>query len=219
MKKIVTLLAVLLASATVSFAQIGVVGGFTSSYSGLDGKDLSNLKNVSLFHAGVAYKVKLGPLFALQPALTYQVKGANVDAKGLLTTSNLNIKSQFVELSLGAQLGVDLLMFRPFILLEPFIGYEVATSPMFSVEGVSSDDVKTFLQDNKNRLDIGFGVGGGIELLNHVQLSVQWFMNAGSMFKDGTFNASLVDNLVANAGNFQNLKNYHGVKVTLGIFF
>ena len=134
--------------------------------------------------------------------------------------SNLSIKSQFIELSLGAQMGIDLLVFRPFIMVEPFIGYEVDTAPTFAMEGVSlSDDYKQKLSDAKNRLDLGFGVGGGVELLNHVQISVQWFMNAGSMFKEGTFNSSLVGDIVANASAYQDLTNYHGIKVSLGIFF
>ena len=71
MKKILTLLVAVLATASVAHAQFGIIGGFTSSKTSIDTKNISeNFKGVSLFHAGIAYKVKLPLGFAIQPALT-----------------------------------------------------------------------------------------------------------------------------------------------------
>ena len=80
MKKILTLLVAVLATASVAHAQFGIIGGFTSSKTSIDTKNISeNFKGVSLFHAGIAYKVKLPLGFAIQPALTYEMKGANLE--------------------------------------------------------------------------------------------------------------------------------------------
>lgn len=217
MKRFVTLLAVLLASVSVAHAQFGVVGGFTSSYTSLDNKTLDNIKNVSLFHAGVAYKIKMGPLFALQPGLSYQMKGATMQEMiSSVDISTLNTKSGFVELSLGAQLGVDLLVFRPFLLVEPFVGYQVYSYTDCG-GSLSLADCQAYLNDAKNKLEVGFGVGGGVELLNHLQLSVQWFMNAGQLYSDEQLNADAIRSVVAS--NYKDIKNYQGIKVSLGIFF
>lgn len=221
MKRIIALLALVLASATVAHAQFGIIGGFTSSYSGVDSKSLDNVKNVSLFHAGAAYKIKMGPLFALQPALSYHVKGANLQdsptlAGVTLNTSALTTKSGFVELSLGAHLGVDLLVFRPFILVEPFVGVQVYSASIG--EGLlGGEEMQTYLEEAKNKMEVGFGVGGGVELLNHLQISVQWFMNAGDLYANEKLNADAIKSAVLT--NYKDIKNYQGIKVSLGIFF
>lgn len=217
MKKMMLLLAVLFASATVAHAQFGVIGGFTSSSTLLDNNYLENAKNVSLFHAGAAYKIKLGPLFALQPALSYQEKGASLDEKvSDINLSTLNTKSGFVELSLGAQLGVDLLVFRPFVMVEPFVGYQVYSyTECGGTLGLA--DCQDYLNDAKNRMEIGFGVGGGVELLNHLQLSVQWFMNAGQLFSGEKINQDAIRAIAAT--NYKDINNFQGIKVSLGIFF
>ena len=79
MKKILTI-AALFASMFAAQAQIGVMGGFTSSRTTIDTKDImENAKNISLYHAGVFYKFDLGMGFAVQPSLSYQVKGATLE--------------------------------------------------------------------------------------------------------------------------------------------
>ena len=80
MKKIIAILALALATATAASAQIGLIGGFTSSKTTLDVNNLqAELKNVNLYHVGLAYKVEIGNYLAIQPQIAYQVKGASLE--------------------------------------------------------------------------------------------------------------------------------------------
>ena len=120
-----------------------------------------------------------------------------------------------MELELSAQLGLDLLAVRPFIMLEPFIGYDVTPGERLNggITGATSDEINKYLRDAKNKFEVGFGVGGGIEVMRHVQVSVQWFMNAGKLFNEADTILKTV------ASNYKDIKNYQGLKVTVGIFF
>ena len=226
MKKILTIMAVALASMGIAHAQLGVIGGFTSSKTSLDSEDLiANAKNVSLYHVGAAYRVNCGGGIVVQPALTYQVKGAALNE--IVTSSNLGsleTKTGFLEFSTGLQLGLDLLVFRPFVLFEPFVGYALTGSETLSVATpadetrISMEDINKSLNDAKNRLEYGFGVGGGVELMNHLQITVQWFMNLGQLYNDDKLDGEVILSAVRTAG-VNDIKNYQGIKVSAAIFF
>lgn len=217
MKKLFLTLTLALLTFTAAYAQFGIIGGFTNSSTKLPkGTSWSaEVKNSPLWHAGVAYKIGMGPFFTLQPQLVYQTKGSKVN-DGL---RDLKSQAGFVELELSAQLGLDLLMLRPFIMVEPFIGYDVVPGEILngSITGASVDEVNKYLRNAKNRFEVGFGVGGGIEVIRHVQVSVQWFMNAGKLFNEEKLAADSVMKVIAT--NYKDIKNYQGLKVTVGIFF
>ena len=185
MKKLLTVIVVALASVTMAHAQFGIVGGYTSSTTKL--KDAANeAKSASLWHAGVAYKINIGSL-AVQPSLTYNMKGTTID--------NVQYKTGYVEASAGLQVGLDLLVARPFLVAEPFLGYQVYQSAE--------------LKDVTNKLDWGFGLGIGADVLNHVQLRIEWFKNLGAL-ADASKQAA-IDALKDT--------NYQGIKITAGLFF
>ena len=217
MKKLFLTLTLALLTFTAAHAQFGIIGGFTSSSTKLpNGTNWSaEVKNAALWHAGVAYKIGMGPFFTLQPQLVYQTKGTQVN-DGL---RDLKSQAGFVELELSAQLGLDLLAVRPFIMLEPFIGYDVTPGERLNggITGATSDEINKYLRDAKNKFEVGFGVGGGIEVMRHVQVSVQWFMNAGKLFNEDKLAADTILKTVAS--NYKDIKNYQGLKVTVGIFF
>ena len=77
------------------------------------------------------------------------------------------------------------------------------------------DGVTKALNDAKNKLDYGISLGGGIEIVRHIQLTVKWYKNLGPLFNEGKL-ASVGDAVVA---AYKDTKNYQGIKVTLGIFF
>ncbi len=186
MKKLLTVIVVALASVTMAHAQFGIVGGYTSSTTKL--KEAANeVKSASLWHAGVAYKINIGSL-AVQPSLTYNMKGTTID--------NVQYKTGYVEASAGLQVGLDLLVARPFLVAEPFIGYQVYGN-------------EQAIKDVTNKLDWGFGLGIGADVLNHVQLRIEWFKNLGAL-ADASKQAAIVA-----------LKdtNYQGIKITAGLFF
>ena len=200
MKKLLLTLALMLGTLTAANAQFGIIGGWTTAKAPSTVGDLLP-KNASLFHAGVAYKFEIGPFFALQPALVYQGKATYVNQQ-----SSLYSRSNFLELELGTQVGIDLLALRPYFLFEPFIGVDLGALNKLNGE------VSQVLNDAKKKFEYGFGVGAGIELVSHIQISVQWFMNFGKLYDSN----KLVN---TDLSSLTNLRNYQGVKVTLGLFF
>ena len=208
MKRIVTLVAVVAASlflASKAQAQPGIIAGLTSSKSDM-ASAVDNAKNIALYHAGLTYKFDLGAGFAIQPSLLYQVKGTSVGNLDSSKSEDWKLKTGFVELPVGIQWGPDLLAFRPYVFAEPFIGYQIT----------SSDNVDTFsdwTKQAKNKFEYGFGLGGGLEVASHIQLSVQWFKNLGNMFGDNVASGEATWNKA------KDFKNFQGIKVSLAILF
>ena len=206
MKKIFALLATAVVSLSMAYsahAQFGVIAGLTTSKANAS-EALKDVKNISLYHAGLTYKIDLGAGFAIQPSVIYQVKGAKIESFDETTVDQL--KTGFVEVPVGIQWGPDLLAFRPYLFAEPFVGYQIMSSDQV---GTSSD----WTSQAKNKLEYGFGLGGGLEIASHIQLSVQWFKNLGTMFGE---NASSASNAWASA---KDLKNFQGIKFSLAILF
>lgn len=232
MKKLFTVFAAAILSAVMLNAQsFGVIGGFTSSSTSINTQDaMANLKNVSLYHVGAAYRIEMGSFFAVQPQLVYQVKGANlhqavVDGSADEVTNAFYSKTGFVELSAGLQAGIDLLAFRPFLLVEPFVGYAVTGDENYdkivnsavSNQEIPYEEIDAAVANVKNKLEFGFGIGGGVHVLDHFQLTVQWFMNLGNLYDQGKIDADA--KLAKVKDSYKDIKNYNGIKVTLGLFF
>jgi len=217
MKKLLTLVAVLFASATLAHAQFGVIAGVNFSRTNLENTNIwENVKTATLFHVGVEYKVNMGLGFALQPALTYEMKGASLDG-GKILERDLDTKSGYLELGLGLQWGPDLVIGRPFVFLQPFVGYQIISVDKTEHLSFNSDAVNDALDAAKNKLEYGFGVGVGFELFKHVQLSVQYFMNLGNLYTDGSIDGNRIWDSIKSG--YKDIKNYNGVKVTLGYLF
>ena len=213
MKKILALAVAILATATVANAQIGIFGGFTSSNTSVTTKSIKDdFKNVSLFHAGIAYKAEVLPFLAIQPALAYQVKGAKIQNLQSAKGDDFELKTGFIELSCGIQPGFDLVAIRPFALIEPFIGYGITGKETW--DSSSKEATVATLKQFRNGFEWGIGLGGGIEFLDHVQLSVQWFKNFGTLYNGDELNKANVE-----VAELKDVKNYQGIKITLGLFF
>ena len=202
MKKILTLIVALVAASTVAHAQFGIIGGLNFSNAKFDNTSqfIDAAKNATLFHAGVAFKMGLPLGFALQPELTYQMKGAKLEEfKG----SELNYKNGYIELGAGVQWGPDLLVARPYVFAEPFIGYLV-----------NPDKTISNAKDVTSKLEYGIGLGAGVEVLKHIQVSVQWFRNLGNVVDTNAQKITTTD-----WEKIKDLKSYQGVRLSLGIFF
>ena len=203
MKRIITLVAVAAASllmAARAYAQFGIVGGITSSTTEMTTAE--DVKSMSLYHAGLTYKFNLGAGFAIQPSVLYQVKGANLGELNTASSDDFKVKSGYVEVPVGFQWGPDLMVFRPFVMAEPFIGYQVTSSDR------GADSIEGWTEQAKNKFEYGYAVGGGLELAGNIQLSVQWFNNMGSLMKDDS-SSSFSDKV----------KNFKGIKFSLAILF
>lgn len=225
-------IAALLFGVVPASAQFGIMGGFTASSADIK-TDGFKPETVSLYHAGITYKVNLGAGFALQPSLLYQVKGATLDKiakneNGDDEKFTLDTKTGYLEGNVGVQWGPDLIALRPYIFVEPFVGYalmneesakgnEAGLAELVDQETFESGKVKDWAGTAKQRLEYGFGVGAGVEF-SHIQISVQYFMNLGPLYNsDGKVNSNEI--LEAVKTSYGEKKNYQGLKVSLAILF
>ena len=202
MKRILVWVAVTAASmilAAGARAQAGILVGLTSSSVKMASSDA-----ISLYHAGLTYKFNLPSGFAIQPAVLYQVKGANVGHLDTATDEDFKLKTGFVEVPLGLQWGPHLAAFRPYVFAEPFIGYRVSST------GRGNDSFRDWASQAKNKFEYGFGLGAGLEISEHLQLSVQWFNNLGTMFSKPAESGS---------ESLEKVKNFEGIKFSLAILF
>lgn len=231
MKKLFAIIAVAMASVMVANAQIGIVGGVTTNSKTIDTENFEkNLENVNLYHVGLALKLPLPLGFAVQPELLYQMKGADLketyDALGTGTeiqTSEFSTKDGYAELGVGLQWGLDLVAFRPFVFAKPFVGYRLTGEEDYNnigteiIKNGTDDTYEKYLSDAKANLEYGYSIGAGIELLEHFQLSLEYFKNLGKMFEEDKFNADKAKETVL--ANYKDLESYGGIKLTLGFFF
>ena len=202
MKRFLTLVAAVAASmilAAGAHAQFGFLVGLTSSSVKMASSDA-----ISLYHAGLTYKINLPSGFAIQPAVLYQVKGANVGQLGTATDEDFKVKTGFVEVPLGLQWGPHLAAFRPYVFAEPFIGYRVSSTDR------GNETFRDWASQAKNKFEYGFGLGAGLEISDHLQLSVQWFNNLGVMFSKPA---------ESGAESLGKVKNFEGIKFSLAILF
>jgi hypothetical protein len=202
MKRFLTLVAAVAASmilAAGAHAQFGFLVGLTSSSVKMASSDA-----ISLYHAGLTYKINLPSGFAIQPAVLYQVKGANVGQLGTATDEDFKVKTGFVEVPLGLQWGPHLAAFRPYVFAEPFIGYRVSSTDR------GNETFRDWASQAKNKFEYGFGLGAGLEISDHLQLSVQWFNNLGAMFSKPA---------EAGTESLGKVKNFEGIKFSLAILF
>ena len=212
MKKLIAIAALFAAVTVASAQQLGVVGGLTLSE--MNGaKNVDDIKSKTLFHAGLVCKMDLGAGFAVQPGLTYSVKGSTVQ-EGVGALDNISeSKTGYVEFGLGAQWGPDLLAFRPFVFVEPFIGYGVTgkDSEKLAKVDYTFAEADQQITEAKNKLEYGVGAGVGLEVANHVQLTCQLFRNMGPLYNQ--------DKVAAIGSPYTHLKSYQGLKLSLAILF
>jgi len=202
MKRFLTLVAAVAASmilAAGAHAQFGFLVGLTSSSVKMASSDA-----ISLYHAGLTYKIDLPSGFAIQPAVLYQVKGANVGQLGTATDEDFKVKTGFVEVPLGLQWGPHLAAFRPYVFAEPFFGYRVSSTDR------GNETFRDWASQAKNKFEYGFGLGAGLEISDHLQLSVQWFNNLGAMFSKPAESGT---------ESLGKVKNFEGIKFSLAILF
>ena len=175
MKKLIVIVASLLVAVSVH-AQFGVVAGITSTKSNLK-EAWADVKNITQYHVGLTYKLDLG-LLAIQPSILYNMKGTKLDvASADVAAAELDYKTGYIEVPVQLQLGLNLGVARIYGFAEPFIGYAITNSAT-----LGGTDLKANWENVKNRLEYGVGLGAGVELIKHVQVSVKYFWNMGDMY-------------------------------------
>lgn len=223
MKRIVIATVSALLVSVSALAQPGIIAGLTSSSTGV--KDMEDVKALNTYHAGLTCKVDLGLGFAVQPSIIYQVKGANLgDINKDTQKEDFQLKTGFVEVPVQIQWGPDLLAFRPYLFAEPFIGYQVSSDDEMLGSG-QSGAFKEWADQAKTKLEYGIGLGAGIEVVKHVQLSAQYFSNFGNLFTpqedatgtETTGTAPVAETYKEAISN--GVKNFQGIKVSLAFIF
>ena len=215
MKKILVTLAAL-ALAVSAYAQVGVSVGLTSASATLEAA-ANDVKGgaINSYHVGLSYKLGLGNILAIQPAILYNVKGSNFDVTKIGDTK-LNFKTGFVEVPVQVQLGFGSgKVVRLDGLAEPFVGDAVTNEITASGALAAASEPKKTWDNVKNRLEYGVSLGAGVEVLRHLQLSVKYFWTLSDLY--GANDATL-DNIISGIGNI-NAKNVNGISATVTLLF
>lgn len=212
MKKLASIAAALLMTAVCAHAQFGIIGGLTSSSTDLQ-TAVADVNSVNQYHIGVAYKFALGNLIAIQPAVVYNVKGTSIgDIRGIgnIISTNYSYETGYIEIPVQLQVGFGLgPLFRVFAIAEPFAGYAVSNKVEFKAGSVS--DVKNTWDNLSSRLEYGAGIGAGVEVLKHLQVSVRYFWNLGDMFGNKISIGNIVQEVASQKCN--------GIVASAAIFF
>ena len=204
MKRFFFTLVLLSVALTASAQKFGVSGGM--SLSRLEDVEDSGMAG---FNLGVAYNIPLALGFALQPELNYNVKGAKL-------ADDVKYSAGYCELGLQAQWGVDLIVAKPFILFEPYIGGGLNNNLNYSDKSLKKNN-----WDFAKQLECGFAFGGGVEILYNLQISAKHFWAAGKLFKsDGSLNKELGDLYHDRISDvFDGDANFAGTVISLTYFF
>ncbi len=205
MKRIILILALLLPLSFQLSAQgrFGLLGGATFSTTKIS--EL-NVGSVTKYHAGITYQLRLPLGFSVQPALQYHVKGSKLqgDATG---AGKLDLSVGFLEVPVSLQWGPDLLLFRPFVDVTPFIGY--ALNSKMETVGIDAD-MSGFLKNSYvNRFEYGLGLGVGLEIWKF-QVIGRYNWNFGSIYNtkakiDGDANLHEIIRSSFNENNFSGI--------------
>ena len=188
----------LCASVQADAQRFGVIGGATFS-------SLSNVESASKtgWSLGGTVSVKLPLGFSVQPSLVYNSKVSQLGGH-----SSADIQVGYLELPVSLQWGPDLLIFRPFLDVSPYLGYalesQVSSGTLLTQEG--------WRTSNLQRFEYGLGLGGGIEVWR-IQLLCRYNWNFGSLFSDqGKSYLEHIEQALAN-------KNFGGVTLSLAFLF
>lgn len=204
-------LALMFAGMADSSAQIryGVIGGAT--FSKLSNTDLLG-ENMTQYHAGATVQVKLPLGFSIQPSLIYNIKGSKVGLPDVPDSPPADFTVGYLELPVSVQWGPDLLLFRPFLDVTPFVGYGLNNK-------LSSGDVVTrnsWSGNGVSRWEYGLGVGIGLEIWKF-QVIGRYNWNFGSLvnFKEDLESGGAFDAVKNSFGR----ANFGGFTLTAAFLF
>ena len=183
------------------FAQVrwGITGGLGWSQSKVS--EIVEEKAPAGWNAGLTVSFDLPLGFSLQPTLRYHHKDA-------LLTSNVGQKMDFVEFPLALQWGPDLLIFRPFFDITPFVGY--------GINGSFGEIKDIWSGDGLNRLEYGLGLGAGLDIWRF-QVVCRYNWNFGGLLK--TTKAAEDGFGFSDAYNTMKNGNFGGVSLSIAYFF
>ena len=179
MKKILLIATALMLLSVPGFSQFGIKGGFNfTSFGDIDlGKDATYktaFEKKTGFHVGMLYKFKIPMIgLAIQPELLYsQVQGdlsiSKTSSQSVSGTTS-NVKMTYLQLPVALQWGVDLMLFRPYLQVVPYVG-------------VALDNAtgNKNLEWDLNKFRYGIGLGAGIDIWK-LQVSGRYCWDLGKV--------------------------------------
>lgn len=172
MKKIFAVMVAALI-ATSAFAKVGLTGGVSLSPNKVD------FKEIQQWHAGLTWEIPLGIGFSIQPSLLYASKAGLAGDPGSVEA----FKMGYVQLPVQLLWGPDIAAgnFKPYIFVEPFVGYNLTQNGQWV-------DVKN-VTDVGKLFDWGGGLGIGIKVFKHLQITAKYVWSFGNIVNaDGTVN-------------------------------
>lgn len=228
MKRIITILAAMALAVSAS-AQVGIIGGVATPSNDIK-QAYENFNAMDQYHIGITAKIPLFIGLAIQPSIIYDVKGATVAnlVLGDVELGQAFSKTGYVEIPLQIQWGIDIAdVVRPFVFAEPFVGYSVTmkkldltslkVGELFNVSRKEDwQDVDLpFDKFDKTRLIYGCGIGAGVEVFKHFQLSARYVWNMGGLYDE---NGKSTFNLEESVNTMKN-KDSNGIRISLAIMF
>lgn len=207
MKRLVAALAffalALVGASEISAQKYGIIGGATFT-------SMQNIEKSAKtgFNIGATAQLRLPLGFSVQPSLIYNSKAAQVGGDALAASMNVG----YLELPVSVQWGPDLLLFRPFLEVTPFVGYAVNSTFKTEVLNQATIIKNEWNSFNMNRFAYGLGLGGGIEVWRF-QVICRYNWNFGPLFDaDGSLNIQPVTDAFKD-------KNFGGVTLSLAFMF
>ncbi len=171
MKRLVLVAVALVLLAFQASAQFsaGIIGGLSFSEARFAQIDASTPATCNF---GVTCNVDLPQGFSIQPSVVFAKKSAYMKKEWALAMS-------YVELPVSFQWGPDLLIFRPFVDVTPFVGHLLHNNVDTIIDGklyVSAQG-----RSGRQTIEYGVGVGGGIDIWK-LRLIARYNWNMGSAF-------------------------------------
>lgn len=163
-------------SAKAGDGKFGIIGGLTTANTRISSA-YADIKtgSVSNFHVGVVYNQPLILGLSIQPGIQYNVKGAEL--RNITAVSDLDLQTGFIEIPVQIQWAfVDILgIIKPYVFAEPFIGYAVSNKLVSSKSSVDLSKIKTGFEG-------GIGLGVGLLVIKHIQVSARYYWNLGQLY-------------------------------------
>lgn len=207
MKRLVAALAffalALVGASEISAQKYGIIGGATFT-------SMQNIEKSAKtgFNIGATAQLRLPLGFSVQPSLIYNSKAAQVGGDALAASMNVG----YLELPVSVQWGPDLLLFRPFLEVTPFVGYAVNSTFKTGVLNQATIIKNEWNSFNMNRFAYGLGLGGGIEVWRF-QVICRYNWNFGPLFDtEGALNLQPVNEAFKD-------KNFGGVTLSVAFLF
>lgn len=166
MKKVFAIAAALMLIGTSAFAQSFGAGYVQST------KKVNNSSSVANgFYAGFGYSAEIMPGLSLNPGLYYEFLTSNSSALGGILSGKTT--EHYVNVPLHLSFSLPLApSFKLFVYGGPTANVGIASTTKGNIAGVVDTNTNNYEDDDYSRFDILAGVGGGIEVMNKLRLTV-----------------------------------------------